>query len=67
VTLVPALSDPSAEDGCRENTCANSDVLKAGPDRFLVAYTDYDHRDRVGRIRKAVLVREVAAEPVLCV
>ena len=49
-----------AEDS---ETCANSCDVVLGSDRFLVAYTDYGHRDATGRVRKAVLVREVVAEP----
>jgi hypothetical protein len=29
----------------------------------MIAYTDYGHRDATGRLRKAVLVREVVVEP----
>lgn len=53
VTVVAADSD----------TCANSSDVVLGADRFLVAYTDYRHIDAAGRVRKAVLVREVVVEP----
>ena len=53
VTLVPAIDTDS---------CANSSDVALGPDRFMVAYTDYRHRDASGRVRKAVLVRDVAVE-----
>ena len=63
VTIVPESEDTNnKKTGVRENTCANSCVLVLGPNRFLVAYTNYDHRDAAGRVRKAVLVREVVAE-----
>lgn len=62
-TLVPVSEDPkNKKTGFRENSCANSCDVVLGPNRFLVAYTNYDHRDAAGRIRKAVLVREVVAE-----
>jgi hypothetical protein len=53
VTLVAADAD----------TCANSSDVVLGSDRFMIAYTDYGHRDATGRLRKAVLVREVVVEP----
>jgi len=45
-----------------DETCANSSDVVLGPDRFMIAYTDYHHRDAAGRVRKAVLVREVVVE-----
>jgi hypothetical protein len=63
VTIVPeSEATKNKKRGVRENTCANSSDLVLGPNRFLVAYTNYDHRDAAGRVRKAVLVREVVAE-----
>ena len=61
--LVPAVSDLTDAAGVERSTCANPCVLAAGRDRFLVAYTDYAFQDATGRRRKAVLVREIMAEP----
>ena len=38
---------------------ANTSLVVAGPDRFLVAYSDFRHRDAEGRPCKAIAVREV--------
>ncbi len=63
VTIVPVSDDPkNKKTGVRENSCANSSDVVLGPNRFMVAYTDYDHRDAAGRVRKAVLVREVVVD-----
>ena len=40
-------------------SCANTSVVVTGPDRFLVAYSDFRHRDAEGRPCKAIEVREV--------
>jgi len=40
-------------------TCANTDVVVNGPDRFLVAYSDFQHPQPYGGRRKAILVREI--------
>lgn len=40
-------------------SCANTSVVVTGPDRFLVAYSDFQHHDVAGRRRKAICVREV--------
>lgn len=39
--------------------CANTSVVVTGPDRFLVAYSDFRHFDAEGRRCKAICVREV--------
>ena len=41
------------------DTCANTDVLKLDGNRFLVAYSDSDHRDDEGRRRKAIKAQSV--------
>lgn len=69
VVLVPPMKNPNptvindeAENtGYLQNSCCNSSVQVTGPDRFLVAYTDYQFRDRCGNIRKAVVARQVVA------
>lgn len=40
-------------------SCANTSVVVTGSDRFLVAYSDFQHRDAAGRRCKAICVREV--------
>ena len=40
-------------------SCANTSVVVTGPDRFLIAYSDFQHRDAAGRRCKAICVREV--------
>ncbi len=44
-----------------DDTCGNCTVLKTGPDRFLVAYSDFRHRNAAGERCKAICVREVRA------
>ena len=41
-------------------SCANLDIAVTGPDRFLVAYSDFQHKDADGRTCKAIKVREVS-------
>lgn len=43
-----------------EFSCANLDVAVTGPDRFLVAYSDFQHENADGRICKAIKVREIS-------
>ena len=43
-------------------SCSNTDVIVTGPDRFIVAYSDFQYRDEQGRQRKAIKVREVIVE-----
>ncbi len=40
-------------------TCANTDVVLSGPDRFLLAYSDFQHPSPYGGRRKAILIREI--------
>lgn len=40
-------------------SCANTSLVVTGPDRFLVAFSDFRHRDAEGRPCKAIEVREV--------
>jgi hypothetical protein len=51
---------------CRHDwSCANPSLVVTGPDRFLVAFSDFRHLDAEGRPCKAIEVREVvvAARP----
>ena len=63
VFLLDPLPDPDSMTGIHERSCCNSDCLVLGPDRFLVIYTDYHWQGPDGIVRKAVLAREVRAEP----
>ena len=71
VVLVPPMKNPNpaiisdeAENtGYLQNSCCNSSVQVIGPDRFVVAYTDYEFHDHSGNVRKAVLVRQIVARP----
>lgn len=40
-------------------SCGYTGLLATGPDRFLVIYSDFQHRNEAGKIRKAIKVREV--------
>ncbi|HUT56357.1 MAG TPA: hypothetical protein VNA25_00620, partial [Phycisphaerae bacterium] len=40
-------------------SCANTSVVVTGPDRFLVAYSDFQYHAAAGRRCKAICVREV--------
>ena len=42
-----------------DDTCGNCTVLKTGPGRFLVAYSDFRHTNADGQHCKAICVREV--------
>ena len=42
-----------------DDTCGNCTVLKTGPDRFLVAYSDFRHTNAMGERCKAIKVQEV--------
>lgn len=44
-------------------SCANTSVAVTGPDRFLVAYSDFRHRNAAGERCKAICVREVVITP----
>jgi hypothetical protein len=44
-------------------SCANTTVVVTGPDRFLVAYSDFQHVGEDGRRRKAIKVREIVVRP----
>jgi len=64
VTILAPRDDPSSPAGYGERSCCNSDVCALGPDRFLVLYSDYAWDDGRKRTRKAILAREITAEPV---
>jgi len=62
LALVTGLGDPAVEQN--RNTCANSCTFVTGSNRFLVVYTVYTHSGRGGKLRPAVLAREITAESV---
>lgn len=55
------LSRPRTEWWPRQHdySCANTDVVVTGPDRFLLAYSDFEHRTSDGQPCKAIKVTEV--------
>ena len=40
-------------------SCGYTGLLATGPDSFLVIYSDFQHRNEAGEIRKSIKVREV--------
>jgi hypothetical protein len=40
-------------------SCGYTSIVHVGPNSFLVAYSDFEHRDENGVMRKAILVRRV--------
>jgi len=55
--LVPVTSNNEAAD-----SCGYAGLLATGPDRCLVAYSHFRHRDEQGQEHKAILVREIRVE-----
>ncbi|MDA2928237.1 hypothetical protein MYX78_13590, partial [Acidobacteria bacterium AH-259-G07] len=55
--------DATLNIGVEKFTCANTDIVVTGPDRVLVAYSDFQYKDRHGVRRKAIKVREVIVTP----
>ena len=43
-------------------SCSNTDVIVNGPDRFLLAYSDFLYRDEAGIRRKAIKVQQVVVQ-----
>ena len=44
-------------------SCGYTSILAAGPDRFLIIYSDFKHKNAAGETRKAIKVREVVVTP----
>ena len=44
---------------CRATTCGYTKLFATGSDRFLIIYSDFDHKDAEGNLRKAIKAREV--------
>lgn len=47
---------PRSPDGA--DTCGYTSLLATGPDSFIIAYSDFKHRNEDGQTRKGILVRE---------
>jgi len=45
--------------GWQDSTCGYTSLVPLGPDRFLVVYSDFYHRDVNWTLHKAILAREV--------
>jgi len=43
-------------------SCANTSVVVTGPNRFLVAYSDFRYTNEAGERCKAICVREARAD-----
>lgn len=46
-----------------ERTCGYTALLAGGKDEFLIAYSDFQHKDAQGRTCKAILVRRIQVKP----
>jgi hypothetical protein len=44
-------------------SCGYTALLATGPDRFLLAYSDFRHTNEAGQQRKAIKVREIIVSP----
>jgi len=49
--------------GGMATTCGYTKLVATGPDRFLIIYSDFHHRDDDWVLRKAIKVREIRATP----
>jgi len=45
--------------GWRDSTCGYTSLVRLGPDRFLVVYSDFYHRGENWTLGKAIMAREV--------
>jgi hypothetical protein len=53
VSLIPAKGKWT------ELSCGYTSLLAVGEGEFLIAYSDFKHRDAKGKVRKAILVRRI--------
>lgn len=53
--LIPYSKDESSQAA----TCGYPRLLKTGPDRFMIVYSDFKYPTSTGDLRKAIKVREV--------
>jgi len=44
-------------------SCGYTALLATGPDRFMLAYSDFRHMTEAGLVRKAIKVREIVVRP----
>lgn len=51
------------KDDKDEVSCGYTHLLAAGPDRFLLIYSDFRYTNEAGEVRKAIKVREVTVTP----
>ena len=47
-------------EGRHDYSCCNTTLVVTGPDRFLLAYSDFQHADADGNMCKAIKVREIS-------
>ena len=62
VTILPGPSMDKRIDwySMEAESCGNnSQLIPLAPDRFIMAYSDFTHKDAAGHVRKAIFVREV--------
>jgi hypothetical protein len=57
--LHPAIGLHYENTGWRDSTCGYTSLIRLGPDRFLVVYSDFYHRDENWTLRKAIKARQV--------
>ena len=46
-----------------QDTCNNNNFVVTGPDRLIIAYSDFGYKDAAGVARKAIFTREIVAQP----
>jgi len=57
--LHPAIGLHYTNTGWMDSTCGYTSLIPLGPDRFLVVYSDFYHRDENWTLHKAIKAREV--------
>ena len=50
---------PVTEKDPHKDTCGYTSLLATGPDRFIIAYSQFKHATDDGLIRKAIIIREI--------
>jgi hypothetical protein len=55
----PAIGLHYENTGWRDSTCGYTSLIPLGPDRFLIVYSDFYHRDENWTLHKAIKAREV--------
>ena len=59
----PAIGLHYENTGWRDSTCGYTSLIPLGPDRFLVVYSDFYHRDENWTLHKAIKAREIKVTP----